>query len=87
MPVPVGLSRLSDVVKNGVVKKTVYNKLVTKVYNIDATGFLLKTKHDTDKSDLEKKISKIEGKIPSTSGLATNSALTTVENKYLILVV
>ena len=31
-----------------------YNKLVTKVNNIDTTGFVLKTKYDTDKSDLKK---------------------------------
>ena len=29
-PVPVGLSKLSDIVKNDVVKKTVYDKLVAK---------------------------------------------------------
>ena len=34
-PVPVDLSKLSDVVKNDVVKKPVYDKLVTKVDNID----------------------------------------------------
>ena len=34
-PVPVELSKLSDVVKNDVVKKPVYDKLVTKVDNID----------------------------------------------------
>ena len=34
-PVPFDLSKLSDVVKNGVVKKTVYDKLVAKVDNID----------------------------------------------------
>ena len=33
-PVPVGLSKLSDVVKNDVVKKTVYHKLVAKVNSI-----------------------------------------------------
>ena len=33
-PVPVGLSKLSDVVKNDVVKKTVYDKLVAKVNSI-----------------------------------------------------
>ena len=33
------------------------------------------------------KISKIESKIPSISRLATNSALTSVENKILILVI
>ena len=55
-PVPVDLSKLSDVVKNDVVKKTEYDKLVTKVNNIDTTGFVLKNAYDTDKSDLEKKI-------------------------------
>ena len=34
-PVPVDLSKLSDEVKNDVVKKTVYDKLVAKVNNID----------------------------------------------------
>ena len=34
-PVPVDLSELSDVVKNDVVKKTVHDKLVTKVNNIN----------------------------------------------------
>ena len=34
-PVPVDLSKLSDVVRNDVVKKTVSNKLVAKVDNID----------------------------------------------------
>ena len=34
-PVPVDLSKLSDVVKNDVAKKNVYDKLVEKVNNID----------------------------------------------------
>ena len=62
VPIPVDLSKLSDVVKNDFVKKDVYNKLVTKVNNIDTSGFALKTKYDTDKSELE-------NKIPDTSGL------------------
>ena len=37
-------------------KKTVFDKLVAKVNNIDTSGFLLKTKCCTDKSDLEKKL-------------------------------
>ena len=49
--------------------KRLYNKLVTNVNNIDTTGFVLKTKDDTDKSNLEKKISDAEKKIPNTSGL------------------
>ena len=36
---------------------TEYDKLVTKVGNIDTTGFVLKTTCGTDKSDLKKKIS------------------------------
>ena len=54
--VPVDISKLSDIVKNYVVKITVYDKLVTKVKNIDTNGFVLKTKYDTDKLDLEKKL-------------------------------
>ena len=52
VPVPVNLSKLSDVVKNDVAKKTVYDKLVEKVNNIDTSGFVLKTKYDADKSEL-----------------------------------
>ena len=48
VPVPVDLSKLSDVVKHDVVKKMVYNKLVAKVNNIDASDFVLRTKCDTD---------------------------------------
>ena len=62
IPVPVDFSKLSDLVKNDVVKKTVYHKLVAKVNNIDINGFVLKTKYDTDKSDLEKKISDAQKK-------------------------
>ena len=62
--------------------------------------FFVKTKYDTDKSELEKKIpdtselvkkldfnaakvTKIENKMPSISGLATNAALTAVEHKII----
>ena len=60
-------------VKNDVVK-TEYDKLVGKVNNIDTSKFILKTKYDIDKSELE-------NKIPDISNLATKTALTTVENK------
>ena len=56
MPVLVGLSKLSDAVKNDVAKKGAYDKLVAKVNNIDISGFFLKTKYQTDKTELEKKI-------------------------------
>ena len=39
----VDLSKLSDVVENGVVKKAVYDKLVANVNNIDTRDFVLKT--------------------------------------------
>ena len=40
--IPTDLSKLSDVVKNDVVKKNDYNKLVTKVDNIDTSGLIKK---------------------------------------------
>ena len=97
VPVPVHLSKLSDVVKNDVVKKTVYDQLVAKVNNVDTSDFVLKTKYDTNKSELENKIpdtsglvkktdynakiAEIEGMIPNVNNLTTKIALTTVENK------
>ena len=68
--VPADLAKLSVVVKNNdVFKKTEYKKLVTKIDNIATTGFVLKTNYETDKSDLQKKISNAEKKIPDTSCL------------------
>ena len=57
--VPVDLSNLSNVVNNEVVKKTVFDKLAAKVNAIDTSGFVLKSKCDTDKSYLEKKSMKL----------------------------
>ena len=48
-PLPTDLNKLSNVVKNDVVKKTVYDKLVAKVNDIDTSGFVLKPKYKTDK--------------------------------------
>ena len=64
-----------------------YHKLVTKVSNIDSSRFVLKTKYNADKTELEKKIpntsklvkesdynakvSEIQGKVPSINGLVT----------------
>ena len=42
MTIPNHLSKLSNVVKNDIVKKTVYDKLVTKINNIDTSDFVLK---------------------------------------------
>ena len=87
------MSKLSDVVKNDVVKKAVSDKLVAKINNIDTSDFVLKSKYQTDKTELEKKIrdvsnlvgkakfTELENQIPDVSSLPTKTALTTVENK------
>ena len=49
------MSKLSNAVKNDVVKKDVYDKLVTKKNNIDTSEFALKSKYNTDKTVLENK--------------------------------
>ena len=50
------MSKLSDFVKNNVVKKAVYNTLAARVNNIDTSKFVFKAKYQTDKAQLEKKI-------------------------------
>ena len=60
--VPADLAKLSNVVKHDVVKKTEYNKLVTKVDNIDTTNFVKKNKYEKDGTDFEDKINKIDKK-------------------------
>ena len=54
-PVPFDLSKLSEVVRNDVVKKAVYDKLAAKVDNIDTSDFVFKTKYQTGKAEWEKK--------------------------------
>ena len=92
-PVPVDLSKMSDIVKNDVVRKTVYDKLTPKVNNIGTSVFVLKTIYQTDQVELEKtipdvtdfvkktKLTELENKISDVSSLATKTALTAVENK------
>ena len=72
--VHVDLSELSDVVKNDVVKKTVYDKLAVKVNNIDISAFVLKTKYQIDKKELEKQI-------PDVADFVKKTKLTQLENK------
>ena len=67
--VPADLSKLSNVVNNEVVKKIVYDKLVSKVDAIDSSVFALKTKYDTDKSGLKKKINDTNKKNYDACGL------------------
>ena len=84
MSAPTDLSKLSNVVKNDAVKKTVYDKLVAKVNSIDTSGFVLKTKYETDKSE-------IENKIPNTRGFVKkidyNAQITEIEIEFQMLVV
>ena len=49
----VELSKLSNLVDNDVVKKTMHDILIAKVNNINTSRFVLKTKYNTDKSDLK----------------------------------
>ena len=65
--VPVDLSIPSDVVKNDVLRKTVYDKLVAKVDNIDTSDFVLKTTYNTDKTELENKILDISALVKKNS--------------------
>ena len=53
--VPVDLPKLRNVVKNDVIKKTEYNKLVTRVDNIDTTNFVKKNKYEKGGTDFEDK--------------------------------
>ena len=81
----------------------IYDKLVATVNSINTSKFVLKTKYDTDKlelenkipdnsglfkkTDYEAKITEIEGKIPDVTNLAIKTALITVKIKYLMLVI
>ena len=89
--------KILDDSKRIIVKKTDYNKLVTKVNNIDTSGLVKKTDYNTKiteikdkipdtsglvkKTDYNAKITEIEDKIPDTSNFARKTSLTTVENK------
>ena len=74
LPVPVHLSKLSNVVKNDALKKTEYN---VKIKNIED-----KRPDITNLATIiNTKINGVKTEIPSITGLATNSALTVVENK------
>ena len=80
----VDLSKLSNVIKNDISKKTTYDELVKNVNTINTSGFALKTQYNTDKFGLEKtltllglfkkidyndSITEIDGKISSNTAL------------------
>ena len=79
-----------------------YDKSAAKVNNIDTSDFVLKTKYQTDKAELEKtilsitnflkkiKLTELKNKIPDVNSSATKSALEKKlrwKMKYLVLVV
>ena len=76
VPVPVDVSKLSDFVKNDVVKKTEYNKLITKVESINITNFVKKTKYEKDGSDFEDEINKVDKKLRDSTGLIKKTNFT-----------
>ena len=75
VPVPVDLSKLSDVVKN-VFLKNVYNAKIKNIEDkiIDITNLATNT-------TLNAQINEINNEIPGINNLATTAALTTVESK------
>ena len=64
--VPDNLAKLSNVVKNEVVKKT----------DFSADNYVTRTKFSTDTNTLDDKSDKVDEKIPDVSGLATKSSVT-----------
>ena len=76
VPVPVDLSKLTDAVKNNVVKKGVYNAKIKNIKDkiLDIPKFATKT-------TLNAKINEVKCEIPSITNLATTTALTAVKNK------
>ena len=75
-PFSVDLSKLSNIVKNEVVKKTDCN---AKIKNIEDK--IPDTTNVATKTILNTNINEVKVEIPSISGLETTSALTDVENK------
>ena len=64
------LAKLSNVIKNEVVKKT----------DFSADNYVTRTKFSTDTNSLDDKIDKVEKKIPDISSLETKRNVTTLVN-------
>ena len=91
LPVPVDLNKLSDVVKNDIVKKHVYNK-IPNIRNL-ASNTTLNAKVNKVKNEissiinlatnasLNTKTKEVKCEILGVTNLATTAAFTTVENK------
>ena len=83
LPVPVDLSKLSDLVKNDVVKKDVYNAMKKNIEDeiTDITNLATKT-------TLNAKISEVKGEIANITNLMLLTlSLILLKIKYLVLVI
>ena len=76
VPVPVDLRKLSDVVKNDVVKKDAYNAKIKNIEDKIADITNLATN-----ASLNARINEVKNEIPNVTSLATAAILTAVENK------
>ena len=76
VPFPVDLSKLSDVVKNNIVEKDVYNAWVKNIEDDILEIFNFATN-----ASLNAKINEVKGEVPSITNLDTITVLTAVENK------
>ena len=76
VPVPVDITKLSDAVKNDVVKKDAYNGKIKNIEDKIADITTLATN-----ASLNAKINEVKGEIPNITNFATTTALTAVENK------
>ena len=76
VPVSVDLSKLSDAVKDDIVKKDAYNAKIKNIGEkiLDITKLAIN-------ASLNAKINEVKGEIPNIISLATTTALTAVENK------
>ena len=59
-------------------KKAVYDKLIAKLNNIDTNNFVLKTKYETDKSELENKIPAVSNLVKKTD---SNTKISEIEKR------
>ena len=78
--VPDDLAKLSNVVKNDVVKKTDYNKLMSNVDGIDTAAFVTRTKFTADTNALDDEIDKVDKKIPVLTDFVTTARLNHEKN-------
>ena len=99
VPVPVDLSKLSDVVKNDVVEKDVYNAKITNIEDKIPDNSTRNAKRNEVKEKIPSianlasttafnaKINEFKNKMLNITNLATTTALLLSKIKYLMLVI